>query len=103
MPELDAESAARLASLVAIGRQSGDTVVGLSGVRRTKGLAYVFADAGLAAGTWRELERLRRQGVRLFRLESLQVLTRSFGREDALVVGVKRGNLAQGIGGRLEG
>jgi hypothetical protein len=102
IPTLDAETAAQLASLVAIGRQSGDTVVGLSAVRRVKKLAYILVDFQLAAGTLRELEARQRQGTILFRVESIQVLSRAFGREDILVLGIKQGDLARGIAGRLQ-
>ena len=101
IPELDSQLAAQLASLVAIGCKSGDTVVGLSAVRRTRGLAYVLVDAGLAEGTVRELARLQKWGTRLFRVASLSDVTRAFGREEVRVIGVKRGSLAQGIAGRL--
>ena len=99
--ELSAETAGALASLVVIGEKSGDKVVGLSGVRRTRELAYVFIDGGIAANTLRELERLRRSGTEVYRVASLEPMTRALGREDALVVGIKRGGLAQGIAGRL--
>ena len=102
IPILDAEMAAHLAPLVAIGRQSGATVIGLSGVRRAKKLAYILADVKLAAGTLRELEGRQRQGTLLFRVESIQVLSRAFGREDILVLGIKQGNLARGIASRLQ-
>ena len=102
IPILDVEMAAHLAPLVAIGRQSGATVVGLAGVRRAKKLAYILADFKLAAGTLRELEGRQRQGTLLFRVESIQVLSRAFGREDILVLGIKQGNLARGIAGRLQ-
>ena len=70
-------------------------------MRRTRELAYVFIDGGIAANTLRELERLRRSGTEVYRVASLKRLTRPLGREDALVVGIKRGGLAQGIAGRL--
>ena len=73
--ELSEEAAAALASLVAIGGKSGDTVVGLSGVRRVRELAYVFVDGGIAANTLRELERMRRGGTEVFRVASLKRLT----------------------------
>ena len=102
IPILDAEMAAHLAPLVAIGRQSGATVVGLTGVRRVKKLAYILADFQLAVGTLRELEGRQRQGTLLFRVESIQVLSRAFGREDILVLGIKQGHLARGIAARLQ-
>jgi len=48
------------------------------------------------------LEGRQRQGTLLFRVESIQVLSRAFGREDILVLGIKQGNLARGIAGRLQ-
>lgn len=101
VPELPLEQARRLASLVAIGRRSGDTVTGLSAVRRAGPLAYVFADASLAVGTLAELSRLAARGVQVWRVASLAELTRGFGREDLLVIGVRRGSLAEGVARRL--
>jgi len=101
VPELDVGTVAKLSSLVAIGRKSGDTVVGLSAVRRSRGLAYVFVDAGIASGTLRELGRLEQRGTRVFRVGDLEALTRAFGREDVRVVGIRRGHLARGIAQRL--
>jgi len=101
LPELSREAACRIGPLVGIGGKSGDTVCGLSAVRRTRALAYVFVAAGLAAGTRRELSRLCRQGTRVFRVEGLEELTRAVGRAGVSVVGVKRGPLAEGIGRRL--
>jgi hypothetical protein len=99
---LDIAQTAALASLLAIGCSSGDTVVGLSKVRRAEKLAYVFADAGLAARTLRELEDLQRRGARVFSVADFAALTGAFGREDASVVGVKPGDLAKGLGKRLQ-
>ena len=48
--ELSSSAAATVASLIGIGCQSGDVVMGLSGVRREGGeLAFVFADAEVAS------------------------------------------------------
>ncbi len=90
-----------MASLLAVGCSSGDTVVGLSKVRRAEKLAYVFADAGLAERTLRELEGLQKRGARVFAVEDFAALTRAFGREDASVVGVRSGHLAKGVDKRL--
>jgi hypothetical protein len=103
LPQLDAARAQALASLLGIGCRSGDTIVGLSKVRRAGKLAYVFASGDLAQRTLRELARLQAQGTRVFQVEHIQALTRTFGREDAQVVGVKRGDLARGLAKRLEG
>ena len=59
---LDQAAAAAISSLIGIGCQSGDTVMGLSAVRRVRKLAYLFASPDLAAGTWKELGRRRRVG-----------------------------------------
>ena len=99
--ELDAAVAASLASLVGIGCQSGDTVLGLSAVRRTKELAFVFVDSSLAAGTQRELARLGRFGTRVYRVSPLSQVTQKAGREDVSVVGVRKGALADGIGDKI--
>lgn len=88
----------RIAPLLGIGGQSGDTVCGLSAVRRTQALAYVFVAAGVAAGTVRQL---RRQGAQVLLVEEMEELTRALGRADVSVVGVKRGPLAAGIARRL--
>lgn len=101
IPELDPEAATGLGSLVAIGIRSGATVVGLSAVRRARGLAYVLVDGGVAEGTRRELALLQRRGTQVLQVESLQVVSRAFGREDIRVLGIKRGDLAQGIAARL--
>ena len=99
---LDEAAAASISSLIGIGCQSGDTVMGLSAVRRIRELAYLFASAELAKGTWRELGRRRRTGTRLFRVADLSRLTATAGRGDLSVVGVKPGGLAAGIAARLE-
>ena len=98
---LDEAGAAAISRLIGIGCQSGDTVMGLSAVRRVRQLAYLFASADLAAGTWKELGRRRRTGTRLFRVADLSSLTAAAGRGDLLVVGVKPGGLASGIAARL--
>ncbi|MCY3761323.1 MAG: hypothetical protein OXH50_08730 [Gemmatimonadetes bacterium] len=95
-------AAAAVSNLIGIGCQSGDTVMGLSAVRRVRKLAYLFASPDLAAGTWKELGRRRRSGTRLFRVADLPRLTAAAGRGDLSVVGVKPGGLAAGIAERLE-
>jgi Trk K+ transport system NAD-binding subunit len=99
--ELTAQQATAIAPLLGIGCRSGDTVVGLSGVRRVESLAYIFADKNLAERTLRELQEQKKKGVRVFAVEDFALLTRVFGREDARVVGVKAGSLAAGIEKRL--
>ncbi len=99
---MDEDASARLAPLVAIGCSSGDTVIGLSAVRRTRKLAFVLLDDQLAEGTRRELTALSRFGTQLLHLPSLVAVTRLFGREEVKVVGVKRGALARGIAAKLE-
>ena len=59
---LDQAAAAAISSLIGIGCQSGDTVMGLSAVRRVRKLAWLFAAPDLAAGTWKELGRRRHEG-----------------------------------------
>lgn len=103
MEELPAGAAARASRLMGVGAQSGAVVVGLSGVRRTKGLALVFLDASVSDNTQREMTRLERQGARVFRCAALTVLTRTIGREDASVVGVKAGPLAEGMRNVIDG
>ena len=99
--ELGAAIAASLASLVGIGCQSRDTVLGLSAVRRTKELAFVFFDSSLAEGTQSELARLSRFGTRVYRVSPLSQVTNKAGRDDVSVVGVKKGSLADGIGDKI--
>ena len=101
IPDLKAAAVAQLAPLVAIGCRSGDTVLGLSGVRRTRGLAYVLVDPRLAPGTQRELAQLQGRGTRVFRVEDLGPVRQACGRPDVLVIGVKAGNLADGLAARL--
>ena len=76
--------------------------MGLSGVRRVRKLAYLFASPDLAAGTWKELGRRRRSGTQLFRVADLARLTAASGRVGLSVVGVKPGGLAAGIAERLK-
>lgn len=102
MEELSSEAAARAASLIGVGAQAGAIVVGLSGVRRTKGLALLFVDASVSDNTQAELARLTRRGTRVFRCASLAILTGVVGRQDASVLGVKAGSLARGILGKLQ-
>ncbi len=80
-----------------VGAQAGTVVVGLSGVRRTRDLALVFLDASVSANTQGELAHLQSRGVRVFRCDDLSELTGSMGRQDASVVGVKVGPLAEGM------
>ena len=75
-------------------------MVGLSAVRRTDGLAFVFAGSELAERTLRELAG--KPGAQVYQIADMQNLTGAFGREDAQVVGVKRGDLARGLAKRLE-
>ena len=99
--QLTSGDAVAVAPLIGIGCKSGDTVAGLSGVRRTRGLALVFVDAGLSPGTVAELRQLERHGTRVLEVPSLSDLTTCMGREDLSVVGVKRGSLATGIEQKL--
>jgi len=100
---LDEARARSLSPLLGIGCRSGDTIVGLSSVRRAAKLAFVFASGGLAPRTLRELAGLAGGGTRVYQVAEIAVLTRSFGREDAQVVGVVPGDLARGVNQRLEG
>jgi hypothetical protein len=97
MEDLAADAAEGVSRLMGVGAQSGAVVVGLSSVRRTKGLALVFLDASVSDNTQREMARLERQGARVFRCAALTELTRTMGREDASVVAVKSGPLAKGM------
>lgn len=94
--------AAQLSALLGIGCRSGATVVGLSAVRRAKGLAFVFASSDLAPRTLRELARLERGGTHVFQVSAMKELTQHFGREDAQVIGVLRGDLARGLAKHIE-
>ena len=101
--ELSSAAAVSLASLVGIGCQSGDVVMGLSAVRRAAALAFVFADAEIAAGTLAELARLQRSGTRVCQVSPLRQMTSTAGRDDVSVMGVKAGSLADGMRARLDG
>jgi hypothetical protein len=103
MEELPTGAAARTSRLMGVGAQSGAVVVGLSGVRRAKGLALVFLDASVSDNTQREMTRLERRGARVFRCTALADLTRTIGREDVSVVGVKAGPLAEGMRNIIDG
>ena len=92
----------QLSALLGIGCRSGATIVGLSAVRRAKGLAFVFASSDLAQRTLRELASLEHKGTRVFQVETMEVLTQGFGREDAHVIGVLRGDLARGLSKHIE-
>lgn len=100
--ELDAPALERAAPLAGIGRKSGDLVVGLSAVRRTQDLALIVLESSLSRHTFTELARRRRAGVLVFQVDSLSPLTAAIGRQDARVVGVKRGPLAEGVIARLQ-
>lgn len=65
-------------------------------------MAYVFAAPGLSAGTLRELAGWRRDGTRVYRVESWADLAGPIGRQDALVIGILPGPLAEGLGRRLQ-
>ena len=99
--DLSEEIAQSLASLVGIGCQSGDVVMGLSAVRRVGSLAIVFADASLAEGTLSELSRLTRHGTRVFRVSPLSLMTTVAGRGEVSVMGVKEGSMAAGMNKKL--
>lgn len=99
--ELSSATAMALASLIGIGCQSGDVVMGLSSVRRVRGLAFVFVDAGIAPGTLAEMERLQRAGTRVYRVAPLSQMTGSAGRYDVFIMGVKSGSLADGVRARI--
>ena len=101
LPALGREEARAIAPLVGIGGKSGDTVVGLSALRRSRPLAYVFAAPGLGAGTLRELAGWRRQGTVIYSVEGWAELAGPVGREDALVIGIRPGPLAEGVGRKL--
>ena len=71
-------------------------------MRRAKTLAFVFASSNLSPHTLRELARLERGGTRVFQVQAMEGLTQGFGREDAQVVGVLRGDLARGLAKHLK-
>ena len=102
VPDLSPKQVAAVAPLVAIGGQSGDTVVGLSAVRRTRGLAFVFVDASISDNTLSELGRRRREGTRVLRVPSMPELAARLGRTDVSVLGVKAGPLAAGVARKLQ-
>ena len=104
MPELELLSlaaATRIAPLVGIGGKSGDTVIGLTAVRRCGPLAYLFTAPRLSEGTLRELSARWREGTRIFRVEAWEALAGALGRGDTSVIGIKTGALAQGVERRL--
>jgi len=103
LPTLDLVQTQALSPLLGIGCRSGDTVIGLSSVRRAGKLAFVFASEDLAVRTLRELAGLAARGVRVYLVEDFSALTKSFGRADAQVVAVARGDLAKGLAKRLKG
>ena len=103
LPTLDLVQSQALSPLLGIGCRSGDTVIGLSSVRRAGKLAFVFASGDLAVRTLRELAGLAARGVRVYLIEDFSALTKSFGRADAQVVAVARGDLAKGLAKRLKG
>ena len=102
VPLLDQAAAKAIGPLVGIGGKSRNTVVGLSALRRSRPVAYVFAAPGLSAGTLRELAGWRHDGTRVYRVESWADLAGPIGREDALVIGILPGTLAEGVGRRLQ-
>lgn len=102
LPLLGRAAARAIAPLVGIGGKSGDTVVGLSALRRSRPVAYVFAAPALADGTLRELAGWRREGTVAFRVGDWAELAGPLGRQDALVIGVRPGALAEGLKRRLE-
>ena len=98
---LDEAASKAIASLIAIGCQSGDSVMGLSAIRRTSSLAFVFAATNIATGTWEELIRLHHTGTHVFRVTDLTLITAMAGRTDLSVIAVKSGSLADGIASKL--
>ena len=101
LEEVSPQILARASSLIGLGARSGAVVVGLSAVRRTRGLALVFVAATVSENTRAELARLQRGGTRVFRCPSLVGLTGAMGREDASVIAVREGAMAEGILARL--
>ena len=95
------QALARVSSLIGLGARSGAVVVGLSAVRRIRGPALVFMADTISQNTRRELARLRRDGARVFLCRSLEAMTAAMGREDASVVAVRAGPMAEGILARL--
>ncbi len=101
LEEVSPQVVARASSLIGLGARSGAVVVGLSAVRRTRGLALVFVEATVSANTQKELARLEQGGARVFRCPSLAPLTAAMGRQDASVLAVRAGPMAVGILARL--
>lgn len=99
---LDGAQARAIAPLVGIGGKSGDTVVGLSALRRSRPLAWVFAAPGLSEGTLRQLAGWQREGTVLCQVEDWAELAGRLGRPDALVIGIRPGALAEGLKRRLQ-
>lgn len=95
--QLTREEAAAVASLVAMGAQSGDTILGLSGVRRAHQLKVIFIGDGVSDNTLQEMGRQVRTGARVCRVTGLDVITTRMGREDVSVLAVKSGSMADGI------
>ena len=75
--------------------------MGLSAIRRTPSLAFVFAASYIATGTWEELIRLHHTGTHVFRVTDLALITAMAGRTDLSVIAVKTGSLADGIARKL--
>ena len=98
---LTGQQAQAVAALVAMGAQGGVTVLGLSGVRRTRQAQFVFIDVSVSANTLQELGKRTRSGCRVFLVDGLEVITSRMGREDARVLAVKPGPLADGIMAKL--
>ena len=102
MQPLTAQQVCNVSSLVGIGCKSGDTVTGLSGVRRTRGLAVVFVAVSLSDNTRSELNRLQHRGTQVYSVDDMDEFTAVMGRL-VRVVGIKKGSLADGIAGKLSG
>ena len=100
-PALSEAQVTAIAPLIGIGGKSGDTVAGLSAVRRQRRLAFVFVGAGVSANTVGELRRRERQGTRLLQVADMDRLTGPLGRIDVTVLGVREGSLAAGIEKKL--
>ncbi len=92
---------ARAASVAGLARRAGDLVVGLTAVRRTRGLALVLVAKEVSANTRRELAGLGRRGVEVRVLEDLDRLSVAVGCPGARILAVKRGPLAAEIARRL--
>ncbi|MBT3345466.1 MAG: hypothetical protein HN712_06155 [Gemmatimonadetes bacterium] len=98
---LTREQAQAVAALIAMGAQGGVTVLGLSGVRRTREVRVVFLDVTVSQNTQQELGKRTRSGCRVFLVDGLEVITSRMGREDARVLAVKPGPLADGVMAKL--